>query len=260
MDAGIVSALGYASLIFLLPITIFAYALSTAIFPFLSDAFVGGDPKRGGHLLSRGVAVSVLVALPMTVIMWIFADQIVELFFQRGAFTRQSVVHTAALVRYLALGLIGQFLLWILSRAYYAAGKLAILGIQVAVMLIAKIAAAALLVGPLGYIGLAASSSIGYTCGALLLLATASRYLAPIDGRGLMLYVAKVVLASAVGATVVYWLRELVFVHSETKLALLSGVVAGVAVMIGVSAAVAYILRVSDVREVVRIIIRRRPG
>jgi len=51
-----------------------------------------------------------------------------------------------------------------------------------------------------------------------------------------------------------------VFVHSETKLALLSGVVAGVAVMIGVSAAVAYILRVSDVREVVRIIIRRRPG
>ncbi len=260
MDAGIVSALGYASLLFLLPITIFAYALSTAIFPFLSDAFVGGDPKRSGYLLSRGVAVSVLVAIPTTVIMWLFADQIVTLFFQRGAFGRQSVINTAVLVRYLALGLIGQFLLWLLSRAYYAAGKLAILGIQVAVMLIVKVAAAVLLVGPLGSIGLAASSSISYSCGALLLLATAGRYLAPIDGRGLMRYVAKVVLASAAGGGAMYWWSRRVFVPADTTLALLSAVVSGVAVMVGVSAAVAYLLRVSDVREVVRLIGGRRSG
>jgi putative peptidoglycan lipid II flippase len=72
MPAGIVSALGYAYLLIMLPVAIFAYALSTAIFPYMTDAFAGKDHHKSSHLLTRGITVSLLMALPATMIFWVF--------------------------------------------------------------------------------------------------------------------------------------------------------------------------------------------
>jgi len=121
MDPGIISALGYANLLMMLPVAIFAYALSTAIFPYFSDAFAKGDKQRCSYLLTRGITVSLLLALPSTIIIWVFSKEIVLLLFHRGAFDLQSVAYTSDLLRYLAISLAGQFILWVISRAYYAA-------------------------------------------------------------------------------------------------------------------------------------------
>ncbi len=249
MEAGVVSALGYAYILLMLPISIFAYALSTAIFPFLSDAFVDNDRSRSGYLLSRGISISLLLALPVTVIFWVFADQIVMLLFRRGAFDLESVEITSNLLRYFALGLVGQFLLWIMSRAYYAAKKYHILMAQVAVMLIAKIALAAPAVNAFGYIGLAISSSISYTLGAILLLIFAGKCLTPIDARRLLMYFSKLAVSTAAGWLAAQFLKGWIVADKESFFELAVSLGIAVFASLVVFIAVSYLMNIADVRN-----------
>jgi putative peptidoglycan lipid II flippase len=199
MDAGIISSLGYCYLLIMLPIAIFAYALSTALFPYLSDAFANSDIDRSKHLLSRGINISLLFALPMTMIFWVFAEELVILLFRRGAFDLTSVASTSGLLRFFAFSLTGQFLLLIMSRAFYAAMKYRILIICMFAIVAAKAITTAFGVEAYGHIGLAISSSISYTFGALLFMGFAGRCLVRVDWKAVLTYFTKTFVATIAG-------------------------------------------------------------
>jgi putative peptidoglycan lipid II flippase len=249
MPAGIVSALGYTYLLIMLPVAIFAYALTTALFPFLSDAFAAGDRDRSAHLLFRGLSVSLLLAVPTMLVIWIFSDQLVTLLFRRGAFNLQSVDYTSTLLQYFALSLPGQFLLWILSRAYYGARRYVPLVINVIVMMAAKIIFAALITAGYGYVGLAISSGISYTIGAILLLAGSRRYVAHIDGRGLALYFVKVVAAAAAAYPVARLLHGEFAAGWQHFSQLIIGLPLIIAASLAVFVAVGYLLGIPDLHR-----------
>lgn len=207
MDAGIISALGYATILFLLPVSIFAYALSTAVFPYMTDAVARGDRDRSGALLSRGITISLLLAVPLMILFWQFSEQMVTLLFRRGAFNAESVARTSNLLKFFVLGMAGQFLLWFMSRAYYAARKYPLLIVNVVVVLAVKTIAAAVFVTAWQAAGLAISSSLSYSVGALVLVAFAGRSLAPVDWKSILMYVIKLLSA----AVPMYIAGELLF-------------------------------------------------
>lgn len=257
MDPGIVSALGYAYLLVMLPVAIFAYALSTALFPYLTDTFARKDARESAHLLSRGITVSLLLALPATMVLWVFSEKIVMLLFRRGEFDMQSVTYTSDLVRYFAFGLAGQFLLWILSRAYYAAKRYTILIIHVIVVIVTKLISAKLGTEVAGYIGLAASTSISHTVGIVLLLALVGRLRVRIDGGAILVYVTKVLAATAAGYAAAFYIHRWFLAGRESFAELLVAVPLGIGLSLAVAAIVAFALNVADVREVPRILRRR---
>jgi putative peptidoglycan lipid II flippase len=199
MVAGVVSALGYSYMLSALPTAVFAYALSTVLFPYMTDASAGADTARSTHLITRGVCVALLLALPATMIYWVFSRELVLLLLRRGAFDMRSVTFTSDLLRYFALGMAGQFLIWVLSRAYYAGQKYRVLILEVVIVIAAKIVFSIVGVNALGYIGLAAASSISYIIGAAVLLMFAGRFLVKVDGRVILTYVIKVLIATAAG-------------------------------------------------------------
>lgn len=204
MDPGIISALGYSYILIQLPASIFAYALSTALFPYMSDAFAGHDDRRGSQLLSRGLKISLLMAIPATILFWVFSDAIVALFFRRGAFDSVSVDYTAAVLKYQALGLTGHFLLWILTRAYYAAGRMRLLLGQVVIAISAKIIISAVIVERLGYIGLALTSSISFTLASLILIIGIPFTMGNLDIKKAATYFIKLAISGA-GAWCIAW-------------------------------------------------------
>jgi len=250
MESGIVSTLGYSYNLMMLPIMIFAYALSTALFPYFSDAFAVGDDKRISYLISRGISISLLLALPTTVVIWVFSEKLVILLFRRGAFDMESVRLTADLLKYFSLGLAAQFILYIMARAYYAAERLKVLLFQVGVVIVAKITLAAWLIGPLGHIGLAVSAIISYCIGAAILCICAGPVLTRLDGKGIFLYFMKVVTAAAAALVTGQMLynRFLVDLDQFGSLLVLAVPVIGATVMI--FTIVAYVLNVPDVREI----------
>ncbi len=252
MEAGVISALGYAYLLMMLPIALFAYALSTAVFPFLSDAFAARNRERESHLLTRGVSVSLLLSLPTLVVYFFFADQLVTLLFRRGAFDVRSVAYTAGLLKYFALVFPGQFILWMMSRAYYAARRFDLLLVQVTVMIATKIGLTAIGVNLYQSAGLPLASAVSYSLGALILLLLANHFLARLDAARIAIYFAKVLVATtASGVAACYlsrWLQPAVESGPEFYISVLLAVTATLAVFLGA----AYLLRVADVVEMVR--------
>lgn len=249
LSPGIVSALGYSYLLVMIPVSILAYALSTVLFPYLSESFARDDAARSAYLMERGITVSLLLAVPVAVVCWVYADPLVTVVFRRGAFDDRSVAYTARLLQYSALGLAGQFLIWIMSRAFYAAGRnLLFLGLAAA-MVALKIGAAALMVGPLGFVGLAASSSLSYTVGAILAIAAAAMYITRIDGGAVLAYVVKIIAAGAAAWGAAWGLARLLTVAGGAGFGpSLAALVVGAAGTLSVFGAAAYLLNVPDVR------------
>lgn len=258
MNPGVVSSLGYSYLVVMLPIAIFAYALSTALFPYMSDAFVGEDQSRSAYLISRGISVSLLLAIPATLILWVFGEKVTVIFFQRGAFNEQSVVYTSNLLKYFALGLSGNFVLWVVTRAYYASGKYFFLVVQTVLALMVKIVITPLAISAWGYIGLAISSSVSYTLGALILIAGIRKYLVRFDEKKLVIYLIKLILAAVVAYVVAQFLYDRFVSRLQGLVETASGLLLAVAVTLIVFGAVGYLLRIPDISEFLKMHIRPR--
>lgn len=249
MTEGIVSALGYAYMLGSLPAAVFAYALSTALFPYMTDASAQADADRSAHLITRGICVALLLACPATMIIWVFADKLVLLLLKRGAFDMQSVAYTSDLLRYFGLGLAGQFLIWVLSRAYYAGRRYTLLIVHVLVVVAAKIIFSILGINAFGYIGLAVASSISYSVGALILLGFAGRLLVRVDGNIILVYVVKVLIASAAGFAAASFLYDRLLVTRTDFVSLLWSLPVCILLALAVSVVAGYILNISDLRH-----------
>lgn len=252
MSPGIVSSLGYSYLMIMLPIAIFAYALSTAIFPYMSDAFVDGDHRRSAYLISRGISTSLLMAVPATLILWVFGEKIIVVFFQRGAFNEQSVTYTSNLMKYFSLGLSGNFILWVVTRAYYASRKYSFLVMQTVLTIMVKIAITPLAINAWGYIGLALSSSISYTLGALILIAGIRRYLVRVDERGLVIYITKLLGAAIATYIVAFILYSWLVIKLHGLIEMACGLVLAIMITLIVFGTIAYLLHISDISDLLK--------
>jgi putative peptidoglycan lipid II flippase len=253
LQPGIISAIGYSILLVMLAVDIIAYAFSTAIFPYLTAAFAENDSQRSGYLVSRGICVSLLSALPATMLFWVFSEKLVILLFQRGAFNAQSVEYTSQLLKYFALSLAGQFLLMYMSRVYYAARRQIILVICILLALVAKIILAGLAVKAYGYIGLPISSALSYTIAALLLMALTGRFLAGIDWRRILLYFAKVLVATAAALVAARLTYRWLIVQQESFDRLLVLLPAAMGISLLVFGIIGYMANIPEIRQLVTI-------
>lgn len=130
-------------------------SLSTMVcvvtFPVVAQAVAEGDTRRARDRVERDVALMAGLVLLGAAVVVAGAPQIVELLFQRGAFTAQDTAATAAVMRVYATGLLGQTLVGALARSYFAGGRatwfpLGAMGVGA----LATVSIGALAVGPWG--------------------------------------------------------------------------------------------------------------
>ncbi|MFH1699539.1 MAG: murein biosynthesis integral membrane protein MurJ [Candidatus Zixiibacteriota bacterium] len=206
MEGGIISALGYSYVLYNVPISIFAFALATAIFPYFSESFELKQYDTARHIFYRAVTLSMLIAVPIMIIFWIFIEDIVVISFHRGAFDSNSIDQTVYVMRYFIPGMLGHFLFWVITRVYYAGRVYLILMANVALVVISKLILAYYLVENIGAVGLALSTTISHGAGALFLVALSNRVLPGIDWKKILNYFLKLAGVSIV----VYWVASIV--------------------------------------------------
>lgn len=251
MPDGVISALGYTYILFMLPVSVFAYALSTAIFPFLTDTVVQKDGSATGALLTRGISVTLLLALPVSMLFWVFAREIVVLVFQRGAFDAASVTITSGLVRVFALGMAGQSLIWLMYRAFYASRKYNALLFNIIIAVAVKIILAFALFSRCAELSLAYSSSASYTVSAVFLIVLAGFSIAPLDWIAIIRYLIKLCIITAVGALVAVYLQSSLLARGGYFGNLLVMLPVVMVATVCVMALVAYWINITEVREFV---------
>ncbi|MGW4445313.1 lipid II flippase MurJ [Streptomyces sp. NPDC004682] len=170
LPSGAISHLNYAQKIAQIPMTM-SMMLCTVTFPVVARALAEGDTERARVRVERDLAVAATLVLLGTAAVLACAPQIVQLLFQRGAFTAEDTAATAGVMRVYATGLLGQTLTGVLVRSYFSAGRAAwypVGAIATGVAVTAWIGAAT--INSWGVTGIAAANATGITLTAALLL------------------------------------------------------------------------------------------
>jgi putative peptidoglycan lipid II flippase len=244
--AGSLSALNYAWLLMLLPQGVFAQAVATAAFPTFSAQAARGQRTAMRSTLAATLRAVLYLALPAAVGLIVLREPLVELVFQRGAFTEQSTQMVAWALGLFALGLPAHSVVEIVVRAFYAmhdtrtpvAVGIGAMGLNVALSL--AFIGAFQAVGWMALGGLALSNSLATTLEMVVLMAILRRRLNGLEGRRMARSLARIAVSAAVMAVVagvVAWMLAGSSGLLVGGLAVVAGVVAyvGVSLLLGAS-------------------------
>lgn len=119
LPVGTLAAFGYAwkmsALVQLMPT-----ALSTVLFPKFSKAWYSGGQEDFAASCIRALRAAIYIAMPLTALCWMLRRPLVELLFQRGAFTRFDAQSAGILFGLLILNGPAASVAASLNRAFYA--------------------------------------------------------------------------------------------------------------------------------------------
>jgi putative peptidoglycan lipid II flippase len=193
---GPVSWLSYAFRFMQFPIGVFGVAIATATLPPLSRSTTNPDLVEFRQTLAHALALVFLLCIPSAVGLAVLARPIVALVFEHGKFSSFDTLQTANALAAYSVGLAGYGAIKVLSPAFYALNDartpmLISLG-SIAVNYVMN----SLLVGPLGHVGLAFSTSTVALVNFLLLAVFMRRRVHRLEGRQLGKTIMRIVGAS----------------------------------------------------------------
>ncbi|OAT85778.1 murein biosynthesis integral membrane protein MurJ [Desulfotomaculum copahuensis] len=160
LGQGSISALNFANKLILMPVSFFAIAIGTAFYPTITMLAAEHKECELAGTVLRAVRTVALFALPASIGLFVMATPVVKLLFQHGRFDSLATQMTATALMLYTIGLTGQAVNIILTRAFYARQDtktpVKLMGVTVLVNLIFSL----LLIGPLKQGGLALANSI----------------------------------------------------------------------------------------------------
>lgn len=172
LEEGTISWVNNARRLVLVPIGLFAQANAQAILPFLSEQFAKGDHEAFQKLLKRAFSLVLFVTSFAASWFILFSTEIIQMIYQRGAFTITDTLNTADIFLYFAIGIPFWSGIIILSRVYYAMQHTVTPMVVGAIMSLLSLPLFYLLSAPeqMGGAGLSLTISIIKSCYFLLLL------------------------------------------------------------------------------------------
>ncbi len=256
---GSVSWLSYAFRLMYLPIGLFGVSIATAALPDISRHAAIADLNAMRRTVSGALRMMLMLNVPATIGLMVLSRPIVSLLLERHRFTAADTAATADALIFYAPGLIGYSAVKIASPTFYSLRDsrtpVTIGVLSVLVNLSINLA----LVRVMGYRGLALGTAIAalFNAGALLFLLRGR--LRGLDGRSTTLAFLKILAASAAMGVAAHltivWIEHVMPGTSVLLKAVrvFAAIAAGVAVLI----ATAHLLRIEELGEALRRVLRR---
>jgi putative peptidoglycan lipid II flippase len=120
LPTGSVSYLYYADRINQLPLGVIGVAIGTALLPLLSRQLERGERKGAIDTQNRALEFGLLVTVPAATALHLIAGPVIEVLFERGAFTPTMTAATAAALKIFALGLPAFVMIKIFQPGFFA--------------------------------------------------------------------------------------------------------------------------------------------
>ncbi len=117
--SGSISALNYSNKLNGLILSVFVSAITTVIFPLLSNESSKDNIKGMKKIMNYGVNLVLLITIPATIGLIIFSKPIIEVAFERDAFTSRDTIMTSSALVFYSLGLVAASLRLLITRVYY---------------------------------------------------------------------------------------------------------------------------------------------
>ncbi len=171
LPEGSVSALNFGNLLVSMIMGLTITIMTTIIYPKLTQASAQGDSERLGNIISVGMTLIVIIAVPCTLGAMVYSKQIVQIAYERGAFSTLATSMTASAFFYYTIGLLFMSLNTLFAQVYYAKHNMKTPVIFGAIGVIINIVFNLILVKSMAHSGLALATSISAIAGTTMLIA-----------------------------------------------------------------------------------------
>jgi putative peptidoglycan lipid II flippase len=169
LQAGAVSLLYYADRLYQLPLGVVGIAIGVVLLPELSRRLKAGDEAGVKVASARSLEFAMLLTLPAAVALAAIPVPLVSVLFERGAFSEEARIGTAAALQAFAIGLPSFVLIKVFSPAFFAREDtktpMLVGGLSVAV----NVACSLALFQFIGHVGIALATSLAGWVNALVL-------------------------------------------------------------------------------------------
>ncbi|MCK1799106.1 virulence factor MviN [Streptomyces sp. XM4193] len=200
LAAGAISHLNYAQKIAQLPMVL-SLMVCTVTFPVVARAMAEGRREDARRRVERDLSLAALIVLLGSAHVLALAPQIVEVLFQRGAFTASDTAATASVMRVYALGLLGHSMVGALARPFFSAARPTWYpALAMGTGLAATVVLGAVATPYWGIHGIAGANAAGISLAALLLLRGLSRRMIAVEVPAVLGGVGRLLLATAAAA------------------------------------------------------------
>jgi len=256
---GAVSWLNYAFRLMYLPIGLFGVSVATAVLPSVSRHAAERSQDGVRNTVADGMSLMFMMNVPATIGLVVLAVPIVRVILERGRFTAEDTLATAAALQFYALGLLAYSVVRIVSPIFYALGQSRTPVIVSMTTVLVNAALNIMLVRTLGFVGLALGTSIAATFNAVLLLIFLRRHLGGLNEARVFGSLARIVAASAAMGVVAFLANDWLAAHvSGNGLGRQIGrLAATIGASLVVLAAAAWLLRIREFREGAALVARR---
>ena len=178
---GSITAFNYANNIQAVALGIFALSSAVAIFPVLAEHFANDDTKGFVSTLQHTIIRVLYFVIPVTIILLLLRAHVVRLLLGYGECDWNCTVTTFDTLGVLALGLVGQSLIPLFARAFYARQNTKTPVIISLICMVITGFSSYFLAQDLGIVGVALGFVIASTVQCILLFVFLHRYLNTTD-------------------------------------------------------------------------------
>lgn len=255
LSSGSLSALKYSEKITQLATIIFLNSVTTVIYPLLSAKASRADYLGIRDTLSSAIRLTLFVAIPIVIGVFLLRDPLIGVIFRHGLFTAEAASLTSIALGFLVLGLATNAVSSVLGHAVLALQEtraaVAVTIVSQAVAIILFV----LLVPYFAHAGLALASSLVPLSSGLLYFLFLRRYVPGLSRIFWHKYYFKIALLSGALVAVIFWVSSLVPAASSPLLTnllqLVIPAVAGSLVFFGG----AYLWHIEEMRHILSIIL-----
>ncbi len=204
--SGSISALNYANLLNELVLAVFISAITTVIFPMLSEKSSRENLDDMKRTMGYGINLISLITIPATVGLIVLAFPIVQIAFQRGAFGGAATLMTSKALVFYSLGLPAMGLNLLFTKVYYSLQDTKTPMIYGAVSVAINIVLNLILVRFMAHSGLALATSIATIIATLMMFYKLIKKIGSIGTIGYIRCGAKAAVSSVIMGAIVYTL------------------------------------------------------
>jgi putative peptidoglycan lipid II flippase len=142
---GYVAALNYASKLVQLPQTILMTAVTTVIYPLLAKKAADKDYKGISQIYFKGLQMLIIFIVPISIFVYLYAQEIVKIIFEYGSFTSRSTEMTTSMLKIFVIGMFAHAANLFVTRFFYAleksmmpvvSGIIAVFGVNVLIIVL----------------------------------------------------------------------------------------------------------------------------
>ncbi len=159
---GGLSALNYAGILYLLPISIISIALTTVIFPKLTTNIQRKEFEALNKNVSDAISANLFIFVPISFFFFFYGNDLIKILFERGKFSAENSMITFGVLKYYTISLVFNAAYSVYNKLLYGAHLMNGLVIITISGVILKIIMNFTLVGRYQQNGLALSTSISY--------------------------------------------------------------------------------------------------